>query len=285
MTTKSVTLAEWLAQAYPRLAAASESAAADLRVLAADRLGRTPSWVSAHPEICLTDDQYHLLEGDLQQLVNGTPLPYLLGRVYFFGHEFQVTPDVLIPRPETELLVETALGWLREHSGCRRGVDVGCGSGCIPVSLALEIPDLWMAGVDISPKAMRIAEQNVAGYALNGRIELTQTDLLEGFDLTDIHLVTANLPYIPTETVQNLEVARHEPLLALDGGLDGLDLIRRLLEQVSGRLVAPFALYLEIEYRQKDAVLSLAKQWYQQANCRVINDLAGLPRLAEIRGE
>jgi release factor glutamine methyltransferase len=285
MTTKPFTLAEWLAQAYPRLAAASESAAADLRVLAADRLGRTPSWVSAHPEACLNDDQLYRMEGDLQQLVNGTPLPYLLGRVYFFGHEFRVSPDVLIPRPETELLVETAIAWLREHPGCRRGVDVGCGSGCIPVSLALEIPDLWMAGLDISAAALRIAEQNIAGFSLANRITLTRLDLLDGFDLAGIHLVTANLPYIPTETVRGLEVARHEPLLALDGGPDGLDLIRRLLEQVSGHLAVPYALYLEIEYRQKDAVLSLAKHWFPQAQCQVMNDLAGLPRLAEVRGE
>jgi len=150
-------LSQVLDQVRERLQGVSETAFLDAQVLLAHVLGRNRAWVMAHPEATLTLEQRNQLKIALERLIVGEPLPYVLGCWEFYGLEFAVTPAVLIPRPETELLVEQALVWLEQHPGRRLAADVGAGSGCIAVTLARKIPDLEVLASDISLEALRVA--------------------------------------------------------------------------------------------------------------------------------
>lgn len=294
MTTEKVstelTIASWLAVHAERAGQVSDSGRNDLRVLLANRLKRSVTWITAHPEEILSHTILDQLNGDLSQYFAGCPLPYLTGRAEFYGREFFVSPAVLIPRPETELLIEAAVEWLRIHPQCRRAWDVGCGSGCIPISLALEIGDLRVQAFDVSDEALAVAARNATLHGVEGRVELVRSDLLAQAGEPLAPLVTANLPYIPSEDAFHLPVARFEPMLALDGGADGLVLITRLLDQLvelhhSRPAAGPYQYCFEIEYRQAEDVTRLASDRFMQADVSVRADLAGQPRLLLIRGE
>jgi release factor glutamine methyltransferase len=258
----------------------------DRQILLAHVLGQPRAWVLAHLEIPLTEKQTREWKAALAHLRRGDPLPYVLGHWEFFGLEFIVTPEVLIPRPETELLVETALDLIRQaDSAIRTCVDVGTGSGCIAIALALHAPSLTLTATDISPEALAIAHANAVKHSIASRIELHTADLLDCPALADrrFDLLVANLPYIPTSTLRMLEVYGREPSLALDGGADGLDLIRRLLQTAPAHLAAGGALLLEIEASQGKSALDLARQAFTQAELRVLPDLSGRDRLLSIQ--
>lgn len=272
----------WLAQAIAKLAATSEQPALEAQVLLAHVLQKNRTWVLAHPEYILSPLQLDTLEQIIDRLKRGEPLPYLLGHWEFFGWDFMVSPAVLIPRPETELLVEHAVQWLRQNPCRRLAADVGTGSGCIAISIANQIPDLTVLASDYSGAALRIARANISHYRLNHRIYLVQADLMTAA-AGSFDLVCANLPYIPTSTLDHLQVSRYEPRLALDGGIEGLDYIQKLLFDTVAKL-APGALFLlEIETRQSDSALRLAQLSYPSAEAQVIPDLVGNPRLLKIK--
>lgn len=260
------------------------------QVLLAHVMGRSRSWLLAHPEASLTPEQEQALETVVRQREAGVPLPYILGHWEFFGLDFNVSPEVLIPRPETELLIETALAWARTHpplGPCYRFIDIGTGSGIIPVTLAVHVPSAEITAIDISPVALAVARQNAEKHGVEGRIRFIKADLLEYsiFDNSNTRIfdvLTANLPYIPTETLKTLEIFGREPTLALDGGPDGLQLIRRLLDQVTARGVSVRLILLEIENRQGAAVEALARQHFPAADIEIKKDLAGHDRLAVI---
>ncbi len=292
-----------LAALAKRLQPVSETAYLDAQLLLAHILGVTRTWVLAHPEAILSAEQLSDLEAGARRLEAGEPLPYLLGHWEFFGLDFIVTPAVLIPRPETELIVEQALNWLEARFGTRdvsacRAVDVGCGSGCVAIALVANFLSLHVTAVDLFSQALEVARRNVERHGLAGRVTLAQADLLPPqppvFDL-----ICANLPYIPSAKLDDLPVARWEPRSALDGGPDGLALIRRLLQQAAGRLAerssAPVfgagggLLLLEIESSQGAAAALLARQafsrWEEQGGevqVNVLPDLAGLDRLVRV---
>ena len=172
------------------------------------------------------------------------PLQRILGWEGFRGLRLRVTPDVLVPRPETEVLVEWALALVPAP---RLAIDVGTGSGCIACALAAERPGVRVIAVDGSPAAAAVARRNVDALGLAGRVAVVAGDLLTPVATADADLVVANLPYIPTALLPTLspEVARHEPRTALDGGVDGLAVIRRLIATARPRLAAGGALVLE----------------------------------------
>jgi len=258
----------------------------DLQTLLAHLLGQPRAWVLAHPEAALTDEQKRALEAALGRLRRGVPLPYVLERWEFFGLEFIVTTDVLIPRPETELLVETALSWMRQPgSAIRNCIDIGTGSGCIPVSLAVNAPCLGLTATDISPAAIAVAHANAEKHGVADRIEFHSSDLFETAALEGrrFDLLAANLPYIPSWTLRQLEVYDHEPTLALDGGPDGLALIRRLLQTAPPHIAAGGVLLLEIEASLGNSALALARSAFPQAETRLLQDLAGHDRLLTIQ--
>ena len=253
-------------------------------------MGRSRSWLLAHPEVSLTPEQEQSLETAVRQREAGVPLPYILGHWEFFGLDFNVSPEVLIPRPETELLIETALAWARTHpplGPCYRFIDIGTGSGIIPVTLAVHVPSAEITAIDISPAALAVARQNAEKHGVEGRIRFIKADLLEysifnNSNTRIFDVLTANLPYIPTETLKTLEIFGREPTLALDGGPDGLQLIRRLLDDITARTVSARLILLEIENRQGAAVEALARQHFRAADIEIKKDLAGHDRLAVI---
>jgi release factor glutamine methyltransferase len=168
----------------------------------------------------------------VKRRAEGEPLEYLLGGTTFAGHRVAVTPDVLIPRPETEILLEEAVK-LIEPEGLPV-LDVGTGSGILALALSRKFPQLEIVAVDISPAALAVARRNGEGV---GKIRFVESDLMEETSLPERwQMIVANLPYIPTGQIEGLmREVRHEPRLALDGGADGLDLIRRLIAQSAGR--------------------------------------------------
>jgi release factor glutamine methyltransferase len=241
----------------------------------------------AHPEAPLTAIQQNQLSEALAQLENGTPFPYVIGHWEFFGMEFDITPDVLIPRPETELLVEKAIAWMQESKVRRTVADVGTGSGVIAVSIAVNIPTSHLLATDISPKALAVAENNARKFNVADRINFVECDILPprpaSFSTEEhLDLLCANLPYIPTETLHNLPIYGREPTLALDGGADGLDLFRRLMS-IAPEWMAPNSLILlEIEATLGVQALNLACDMFSRAEIHLHQDLTGRDRLLEI---
>jgi release factor glutamine methyltransferase len=276
-----LSLKEFLWEITQQLRPSSESASLDAQVLVADQLGRSRSWVMAHPEELITEDQYQRISQCVERLVNGEPLPYVMGHWEFFGRDFVLTPDVLIPRPETELLVEQSIKWLNDHPGQRKALDVGTGSGCIAISLAASIPVLTITATDISPRALEITLLNAQNHHVAGRLELIQADLLDGLP-GRFDLICANLPYIPSAQLKSLAVAKREPITALDGGTDGMDLIRKLLSQARQKLLPGGAMLLEIEASQGDQVCQLSADIYPSSRLCMLKDLAGHDRCVMI---
>lgn len=271
-------LRSWLQSASAQLEPVSESAALDAQVLLAHFIQKPRSWILAHSEEQLDKNTETALNEALSLLFQGTPLPYILGHWEFYGLDFIVSADVLIPRPETELLVETALDWLQKHPHRRRAADIGTGSGCIAVSLAKHCPDLKIIGVDISSAALNIATQNAANNGVDKQINFIQGNLTQPLS-GRYDLICSNPPYIPSHKLPGLAVSKHEPSLALNGGPEGLDAIRALLADAP-RILAPDGLMLiEIESGQGEAVLDLAHELLPQHHACVLPDLAGHPRL------
>ena len=269
-------------QSINRLSAVSETPSLDTQVLFAHVLEKPRSWILAHPEIPLGDDQINALELSLSRLEAGEPLPYVLGAWEFYGLDFILTPDVLIPRPETELLVERALNWLKANPLRRLAVDVGTGSGCIAIALAAHIPDVSFLATDISLPALKVARANVVKHVLQERIACIQADLLPATK-AKFDLVCANLPYIPKDVLTTLAVYCREPDLALNGGEGGLVWIQELLLQAPKQVAPGSLLLMEIEAGQGEVVSRLATSMFPKASVQLRPDLAGRHRLVEIQ--
>jgi release factor glutamine methyltransferase len=270
-----------------RLAPISDTPDLDASVLVAHILKKPRTWVMAHPEWILTPEQQKQLENSLVRLDRGEPFPYVLSHWEFFGLEFDITPDVLIPRPETELLVEKAIVWLQESPLRGTVADVGTGSGVIAVSIALNVPDVQILATDISLEALEVARQNAIKFDVADRIDFVQCDLLPDYIEslpTESHfdLICANLPYIPTDTLSQLPIFGREPSLALDGGPDGLDLIRRLLTIGPGWLAPNGMMLMEIEATRGIQALNIACDMFSKGIIHLHQDLAGRDRLLEI---
>jgi release factor glutamine methyltransferase len=253
----------------------------DARSLLARLMDRPSAWVMAHPEAALTASQAAALESMVARLESGVPLPYVLGSWEFFNLQFDVSKDVLIPRPETELLVERAIAWLQAHPSRRHAIDVGTGSGCIGIALAFNVPDLQVLATDISAQAMEIAWRNAVDNGVAQRMEFLQCDLFP--PEAEFDLIVANLPYIPTRALHKLPVFGREPTLALDGGTDGLDIIHRLLTCAPDRLIPGGLLLLEIEASEGPSALSLAWDAFGKAEIHLHKDLSGRDRILEIQ--
>ena len=283
MTNKraSKTVGSALADLISRLEKNTDTSGLDAQVLLARVLDRPRSWVMAHPEASLDCEHVAALEDLVTRLQSGNPLPYILGRWEFFGLEFEVTPDVLIPRPETELLVERAIAWLQAHPDRRHAADIGTGSGCIGIALAANVPDLQVMGSDISTDAVKMARHNALKHGLKPRMEFLCCDLFP--PEAEFDLIVANLPYIPTRTLRKLPIYGREPTLALDGGTDGLDLIRRFLTAAPDRLVPGGLLLMEIEASEGSLAVSLACDTFAEAEIHLHKDLAGRDRILEVQ--
>lgn len=275
-------ISETLDDLRQRLTQVSQSPDLDSQVLLAHVLDKSRAWILAHPENSLTNEEILALEAAATRLETGTPLPYVLGQWEFFGLKFRITPETLIPRPETELLVENALTWLNQHPKYRLALDVGTGSGCIAIALASRIPDLKIIATDKSFSALDVARVNALQLGTLQQVEFLQANLMPPVQ-SKFNLICANLPYIPTSTLHTLKVYGKEPELALDGGKDGLDLIRSLIYLAAYSVSPGGLILLEIESSQGGAGSSLAKTIFPDAHIQILPDLAGLDRLLRIQ--
>jgi release factor glutamine methyltransferase len=215
----------------------------------------------------------------VERRLAGEPIAYLTGGREFMGLEFAVGPGVLVPRPETEVLVEWALGWLRDRAAATI-VDVGTGSGAIALSIAATRGKLHdrIVGVDVSRAALRFAETNRARLGLDDAVHLVLGDLLTCF-AAPIDLILGNLPYLRPDQVFGNPDLRAEPVSALESGLDGLDLIRRLLVDVPRVISRSGAIALEIDPSQAGSVRTLIGKVLPSADVDVLRDLAGWDRV------
>ncbi len=285
-------VADLLADISARLVDVTDSPDLDAQVLLAHLTGKPRTWLAAHPDSPLSDLELASAREAVSKLIAGTPLPYILGHWEFFGLDFEITPDVLIPRPETELLVEQALLWLQSRPATNfsslRAADVGTGSGCIAVSLAHHVRDLRVLATDLSLPALEVARHNALRHNVANRVDFVQCDLLPPHPAplpTESHfdVICANLPYIPTKTLEHLPIFGREPTLALNGGNDGLDPIRHLLKIAPEWLAPDGLILLEIEAGQGMAAVSLAYDSFDKATINLRRDLAGKERLVAIR--
>lgn len=223
----------------------------------------------------------------VRRRAEGTPVAYLVGYREFFSLSFQVTPDVLIPRPETELLVVRAID-LSKTQSISRVADVGTGSGILAVCCAKHIPESHVTALDISPAALEVATANAVRHGVAGRIELVESDLLVGcvaegrFDL-----IVSNPPYVSTAEMADLDssVRNHEPQVALDGGEDGTEVIERLIPQATERLHPGGWLLIEVSPYNAARVEKLVADADGLARHDTINDLANHPRVVQCQRE
>ena len=261
----------------------SQTTSLAAQVLLAHQLGVTRAWLLAHPETALAASAAREFAEQIARLAAGEPLAYLTGEQEFYALPFTVSPQVLIPRPETELLVDEARAILalRMLPERLRVADVGTGSGCIAVALAVNIPRLSLVATEMATGALRVAQVNARRHGVTERIRFIRTDLIAAL-ARGLDLVCANLPYIPTRALADLAVARHEPSQALDGGPDGLDLIRRLLAQARVRMNPGGVLLLEIEEGHGRAALGLARRAFPRAVHSIHRDFSGRDRILRI---
>lgn len=277
------TIRKALEAARAQLSPHSRTPQLDAQLILAHLLNQRREYLIAHDDMALSLDQIVAYAKLIEQRARGMPIAYLLGKQAFFDRELIVTPQVLIPRPETELIVERALAWVeaqgRQSDPTLRIVDVGTGSGAIAVTLAARLPSARVLATDISAAALQVAQRN--GQNLPN-LRYMQCDLLSGIG-GQFDVICANLPYIATRELQELEVAKFEPLLALDGGADGLALIRALLQQSPSHMTTPGLLLLEIGAEQGEAVCAAAQEAFgERAQISLHKDRADLDRVLQV---
>ncbi len=248
-------------------------------------LGVDRAQLYAHPERELTADEQARYDEALRERATGRPAQYITGHQEFWGMDLIVTPAVLIPRPETEHLIETVLELAREFPA-RSIVDVGTGSGCIALALAKELPQARIMATDISPEALEVARANAARHQLEKRIDFVEADLLKkdaaSYVSTAADFVVSNPPYVSEEERDKVqrEVRKFEPKLAVFGGEHGFDIYRRLIPQARETLKPGGWLVMEMGFSQEVEIRKLLSDW---SEVRVTADLQGIPRVVAAR--
>ncbi|MBS1791264.1 MAG: peptide chain release factor N(5)-glutamine methyltransferase [Acidobacteria bacterium] len=281
------TIAETLKQASQQLRAASVvNDVLDAQMLLAEALGKDRTYLIVNFNDQLSEESLSTFQRLLARRTSGEPVQYIIGHQQFFGLEFEVTPDVLIPRPETELIVEETIRLVEEHKLASPViVDVGTGSGCIAVALARELETAQVTGCDISEAALAVARRNAAKHDLADRVQFTNSNLLSAFPETPFaDFILSNPPYVAQKELPTLqrEVYAWEPHLALTDFGDGLSLYRRLLDETPSRLKVGGYLICELGYSQSEAVSAMADSQIWEAQ-DLLNDLQGIPRTLVLR--
>lgn len=251
-------------------------------------LGRTRLDLYRADSLTLDPDQQEAFAGLIQRRVRREPLQYILGSQEFWGLEFRVTPDTLIPRPETELLIEAVREAVPEQlenpSNPKQWVDLCTGTGCLAITLAKLYPTARILATDFSAAALDVARFNASSHGVGGRIDFLEGDLFEPLTARGlkrpIDLLISNPPYVPTGEISGLqpEVRMHEPPLALDGGLDGLDCYWRILPCAFDFVCPGGRLCIEVGIRQADPVCRMARRTGWRVD-RVKKDLGGIDRV------
>jgi release factor glutamine methyltransferase len=282
-----MTIAEALKEASEHLRAASApNDLLDAQTLLAEAIGKDRTYLIINfnqqaPEKFLTK-----FRAMVNRRAAGEPLQYITGHQEFFGLDFEVTPDVLIPRPETELIVEETIRIVQQEGIASPViVDVGAGSGCIAVALSRELGDARVIASDISEPALRVARRNAARHGLGARIGFVASDLLDAFAEQDFaDFILSNPPYVSEDETRSLqsEVRDWEPRLALTDSNDGLSLYRRLLKDAPSRLKSGGRLICEMGYTQSERISAMVDHQVWGAG-RLLDDLQGIPRTIVLR--
>ena len=253
--------------------------------LLAHAIARDRTFLITHADELLSSDDTNRFRSVVERRAAGEPLQYITNRQEFFSLDFEVTPDVLIPRPETELLVETALELLKETEQpfiC----DVGTGSGCIAISLLHEQSRARVVALDISPRALQVAARNAARHNVRDRLSLVASDCFSALESSNVRfsMIVSNPPYVAASALDGLqrEVREHEPRVALSPGADGLSVIKRIVADAPGFLNSGGHLLLEIGFDQHEAVRELFNEEVWQL-LDIHKDLQGIPRTVAVR--
>jgi len=261
-------------------------ASVEAELLLGHVLGMSKTQLYTEPERGLASAEIKHLWRLVHRRLDHEPTAYILGHCEFYGTDFYVDCHTLIPRPETELLVEKAVELAQRifHPGKQITIaDIGTGCGTIVVSLALALPQAKIYATDISASALRVAEINCQRHAVNSQVELLQGNLLEPLP-QPVDMVIANLPYIKNYEFRDLsqEIRNFEPTVALAGGKNGLDKIQQMLEQMPKKLNYRACFLLEIGQGQGEMVTSLINSYFPQANIELIPDLGGIERVVNV---
>ncbi|MGI8771113.1 MAG: peptide chain release factor N(5)-glutamine methyltransferase [Acidobacteriaceae bacterium] len=279
------TLQQAITQATQRLNP-SPTARRDAELLLLHITGLTRADLLTHPERPLPEEQRVAYDGAIVRRQQQEPVQYITGVQEFYGRPFRVTPAVLIPRPETEHIVEAAME-AAVTLGARdpmRLLDVGTGSGILAVTLALQYPHATVTATDISSAALAIAQQNAQTHGVSGRIRFLQSDLLKALEGQHFDLIVSNLPYVGNDEPLEPQVVHFEPHTALFAGPDGLTLYRRLIPGAAAALVPGGHLLLEIGQGQQSAIEQLLNEAHL-TGVHVLPDLQGIPRVAVAASE
>ena len=231
----------------------------------------------------LTPEEEHFIGRLVRRRLSGKPLSYVVGIREFHGLDFVVNPDVLVPRQETELLVDITLGFYSPKNSSHLLIaDVGTGSGAIAISIAHYLPQAIIFATDISTQALTVANVNSQMHGVSNQVQFIHGDLL--IPLTEpVDLILSNPPYIKTTQISSLaQEVRSEPVLALDGGKDGLSVTRRIFDQSAKYLKAKGRILVEISPEQRHNVLQIAKTTFPNASVHFESDLLGLPRVVVV---
>jgi release factor glutamine methyltransferase len=234
----------------------------------------------SEPEVELPKRHEETFKTFIKRRIKGEPHAYITAHREFYGLDFEVDKRVLIPRPETELLVEQAIEKAKNYPNPVI-VDIGTGSGVIAVSLAKNLPHAQIYAVDISKAALKVTERNCRKHQVEERVTLVRGDLLESSP-EQVDIIVANLPYVLTGEVPKVNTDGFEPDLALDGGADGLDAIRRLCRQAKDILQPGGCLLLEIGQGQDQAVCDLLYTVYPSAQVKCFPDFSGIMRIVSL---
>lgn len=255
----------------------------EAEVLLSFVIGKPREFLLTNLNYQLNKDERDRLDSLINRRLNGEPIAYILGKKEFYGIEFMVNKSVLNPRPETEILVDLALERIKKSQKTNLNIiDVGTGSGSIAISIAKNLAknkEVSISATDISTKALATAKKNA--QLLGVKINFTKSDLLKDID-NKFDLVIANLPYIRTREAQPIAKLLHHPLLSLDGGATGLELIKKLLNQSKLKLKPNGSIILEIAPEQKNELLKFIKQIFTKPKIKTRKDLSGLDRVVII---
>lgn len=255
----------------------------DAPLLLAHVLGKSRSWLVAHAEESLEGDALHRFQTLTQRRAAGEPLAYILGSAGFYGREFTVDASVLVPRPETEHLIDDVVASMRAVQAPRL-LDVGTGSGAIAVTLAAELPAATVDAVDISPQALSIARANAERLGVSARVRFFEGDLLEPVQGGRYDAIIANLPYVPTPDIApSPDPVSYEPRLALDGGPDGLDCYRRLLAAMPAAVAPGGIVLLEAAPPLMAGLIALAQDAFPHGEVTVGKDYGQRDRYVKVR--
>jgi release factor glutamine methyltransferase len=275
-----ISIADWRYQSRKKLNLLSDTADIEINAVLCSVLRKETAWCLANSDFVLETNTIQELNQKIDLLLQGMPLAYVLESIEFYGLKFYINHNVLIPRPETELLVEHAINWINNQSSIRSFVDVGTGSGVIAISIMNYFSELTGIGIDISRNALNVAIKNRNFHRIN-KLDFIQSDCLDGVN-SKFDMILANLPYVSEHLLPDLEVSKFEPKQALNGGEEGLEIYKKLIKQIPSHINTPGLVLLEIQFDQSSRIIEEINKSLPHASITIIKDYSEHDRIIKI---